>query len=522
MKSSLAHAKLLAALLGSALFLVACGGGGASPAVSVPVANTSANDGTNTNAAIDAAQQVAQGIVTGFGSIMVDGVEIEDAKASTSADDHLGGTRTMALRLGQRVEVEHDGAGNASRVTVHAAVIGSASAISTSSLKVAGQVVRANTDSAKGAVTAYGGGLTAFADIAANDLLEVHGSPLYNTTTAVYEVQASRIEKQAAISALRVTGKLSAVDATGKKFSINGLVVSYAGAMLTPASVTLANDQTVMVFGPTGSLSTAGSVTTLAASRVHIRHGQGKLPSGAAQVGGLVSNYNAAAGTFDLQGLSVVKGSATVQPAAAVLANNAYVQVAGVFNAEGKLAAKTLRVRGSDTTDDTAKIGLIGPITNYLSTVSFSVRNIAVDASTLKSPAACAGVTLADSVVVRVMARPQVGTDVVKADMLSCESASGAARQVVRELRGAISALDVGSKTFSLTSSAGTAKVQYSDATAFTGITAATLAMGAMLQAEGVIDATGVLQAREVSAKGSRDGDRFAPGGKGWDDYKKR
>ena len=168
MKSALAQAKLLAALLGSALFLVACGGGGASPAASASVANSAANNGTNTNAGIDTAQQMAQGIVTGFGSIMVDGVEIEDAKASTNTDDHLGGTRTMALRLGQRVEVEHDGAGNASRVTVHAAVIGSASAISTSSLKVAGQVVRANTDSGKGAVTAYGGGLTAFADIAAN------------------------------------------------------------------------------------------------------------------------------------------------------------------------------------------------------------------------------------------------------------------------------------------------------------------------------------------------------------------
>ena len=520
---TMTHARLLATLLGSALFLAACGGGGSAGTTASATSNAAVStSSTNTSSATESSTQVAQGIVTGFGSVVVDGVEIEDAKASTHAADHLGGTRTAALRLGQRVRVEHDGAGNAARIEVDAAVIGSATAInsSTSSLKVAGQLVRANTDSAKGAVTAYGGGLAAFADIAANDLLEVHGSPVYNTTTAVYEVQASRIEKQATISALRVTGKLSALDASGKKFSINGLVVNYASATLTPATVTLANDQTVLVFGPSGALTTSGSVSTLAATRVHVSHGQGKLPSGAAQVGGLVSNFSAGSGTFDLQGLSVVAGTATVLPTGAVLANGAYVQVRGVFNAAGQLAATQLRVREADTKDDSAKILLVGAISNFLSTTSFSVRGIAIDASALKTPATCQGTTLADGVSVKVMARAQVGTDVVKADSLAC--APSQVRIPVREVRGAVSGLSSGSKSFSITVGSTTIKVQYSDTTAFTGVTAATLANGNSIEAEGTFDSAGVLHAREISLHGSRDGDKFAPGGKGWDDYKKR
>ena len=221
-------ARVPMALLGVTLSLIlaACGGGGGAGGTAPPAAS---------------ALQATNGTVTGFGSVYVDGVHIEDAHAMVQRENMDGTTTAVALRMGQRVRVAYDGQGNASAISVDAAVTGSVGSVDTTAgtLKVAGQWVRTNADSAAGPVTVFGGGYTALSDVAVADLVEVHGSPVYSSTRQAYEIQATRIEKQATISAVRVMGKLANLNASATTFGINGLLVNYAAATVVPKQLQL-------------------------------------------------------------------------------------------------------------------------------------------------------------------------------------------------------------------------------------------------------------------------------------------
>jgi ABC-type Fe3+-hydroxamate transport system substrate-binding protein len=87
--------------------------------------------GSGSAASSGSTNQVASGVVTGFGSVFVDGVELEDANASVVTENYDGTTSNTVLQMGQRVRVAHDGKGTANKVTLDAAVIGSVSSINT-------------------------------------------------------------------------------------------------------------------------------------------------------------------------------------------------------------------------------------------------------------------------------------------------------------------------------------------------------------------------------------------------------
>lgn len=516
------------------LILAACGGGGGG--------STQSGDPPAAEAL-----QIANGTVTGFGSTYVDGVEIEDATAAVWRENADGSTSPVALRLGQRVRVQHDGRGTASRVAVHAAVIGAVSAITssgagTASFKVAGQSVRVNGSTATGVVTSYGGGYTGFADMLSGDLVEVHGSPVFDSASGSYVIQASRIEKQASIGAVRVMGKVATLNGAAKTFAINGLVVNYAGATLAPANATLVNDQIVAVWGPKNSLTTSGTTVTLTASRVRVMSGAvaDSVTSGIAQIGGLVSIFSAAGGTMEIEGLKVSGlATATITPAGSTLAsvsNGSYVQVLGTFNNDGVLLANTLRVRQSDTAAGVATVRLVGAISGFNDNASFQVRGVPVDASAINVATSCPTTTLADGVFVNVAAQVQVGTDVVKAVTLSCPLAKVA--YAMREVKGTAGSVNVGSMTFVLTSSSehstatSSVTVQWSEQTVFTGVSSATL-NGSSVKVEGYLNSSGVLVARSIRVPGTADQDRYdrpmstVPAGStptlgmgmGWKDY---
>lgn len=495
------------------LLLAACGGGGTS--------SGTADAGT---------VQSASGTVTGFGSVFVDGVELEDAKAATRVENPDGSYSAVALELGQRVRVAHDGSGTASVVTVDAAVIGTVAAgsIDTAALTltVAGQAVRANTDATAGAVTRFGGGYAGFADIAAGDIVEVHGSAVYDSAAGGYVVQATRIAKQSAITAVRVMGKLAGLDSAARTFTINGLTVSYAAATLSPSTATLANDQTVVVWGPANALTVSGGTLSLAASRVKAVNAglADTVVSGTAQLGGLVSNYSASAGSFELEGVKILVGSATVTPTGASVANGAWVQVTGTVGGDGTIAATAIRVRQASTADDLATVRLVGAIESLTDPQSFVVRGVPVDAASATVDATCSGVTLAVGTVVNVTATAQSGTDVVLASRLACPTA---AAYTMRSLSGTAGTVDVTARTFVLTTGTGTQKVQWSDQTVFAGI-AATALDGVALVVEGYLDATGTLIARKVrnpaAATGKQDADDYAKAGntgtRSWSSYR--
>ena len=443
-----------------------------------------------------ATSQVANGVVTGFGSVFVDGSEIEDANASVVTENADGSTTNSVLQMGQRIRVNHDGKGTASKVTVDAAVIGSVSAVGTTTLTVAGQSVSINTDSTAGPLTVWGGGYSSISDVTNGDLVEIHGTPVYNSTTSSYKVVATRVQKMTAISSIKVNGKISNINTTAKTFSLNGLTVAYGSATLRPTSATLSNDLLVSAYGPTSALSG----TTLTASNVKVNRIQDSTATNTtAQVGGQVSLYNSSANTFEVQGIKVsVSSSTTITPTGATVANNAYVKVSGTVGTDGSISATNIQVREQNTSSDLAVVKLIGVISDFVNNSSFVVRGIPVDASGIDLTTSCPNVTLANDVPVQITATQQANTSVVLATEMKCRSASSTD---IRPVDGVISSVDSTAKTFVLTPTRGTAQtVQWTDNTTFVGgITAATLSPTTQkVRVEGYLNGT-TLVARVVS-----------------------
>lgn len=486
------------------MLLQACGGGG--------------GDGGNKFNGPTA--QIAAGVVTGFGSVFVDGVEIEDAKASVITEDKDGNPSNSVLQMGQNIRVEHDGKGTASRVTVDAAIIGAVSAIasSTQSLTVAAQKVSVNADAKVGPLTVWAGGYTSLADVKAGDLVQVHGSPVYDSASKTYQLVATRIQKTANIASLKINGKISGLDTASKKFTLNNLTVSYANATLRPSAATLSNDAPVTVYAPMGAL--VGS--NLNASNIKLNSLQNTAAAASqAQIGGQMSRYDSTAGSFEVQGVKVLVGAATISPSGARLANAAYVQVKGILNADGSVAASSISVREQSTVTDLAKVQLIGVISDFVDNSKFVVRGVPVDASTITLASACPGVTLKNGVGVKISATQQANTPVVLATALACQTAPELS---VRPLDGTVSNVNVNAKTFAL----GRQNVQWDDKTAFVGTTSATMS-GQAVRVDAYQSGT-ILIARVIAVKntsGELDDEHFhsdANGGdstKAWDDYLK-
>ncbi len=205
-----------------ALVLAGCGGGVDS-------------GGTGT-----APASFASGPITGFGSVIVNGVRFDDTSALVTDDDGAASSRDK-LRLGMTTEIR----GTAIATDSTDAHISTASSIMFGSdvlgrvdridlalkrLVVLGQPVDVN------AATVFDdesviGGLPA---LAVGDVVEVYA--LFDAATLRYT--ATRIERKGLVAAYRLRGVVSNLDAAAKAFSIGSQRISYAGltgaAQVTP------------------------------------------------------------------------------------------------------------------------------------------------------------------------------------------------------------------------------------------------------------------------------------------------
>ena len=509
----------LVSLAIGAMLLQACSGGGGASASSGGAATIN-------------------GTVTGFGSVMVDGVEVEDAYARIAHENADGSLSSDVLQLGQRVRLSHDGAGRASQVLIDAAVIGQASSIDTvaNTLTVAGQSVLVNINSASGPLTVFGGGYTSLSDIQVNDLVQVHGTPVYDTVSQRYQVQATRIQKDSGVARVQINGQISSYATTtgGASFALNGLTVSTtAGTSIRPSGSTLADGLQVTAYGT----SLSGSMLNATHIRVNKNQNSGDTTM-QAQLSGLVSAYDSVAGTFTVQGTTIRLGTLTPP---ANLANNAYVMVKGSVGTDGIVTAGSINVRTSDTSTALAQVQLIGPISDFVDSSSFIVRGVPVDAHTA-TLANCTGTPpLAEGVTVRVQASQQAGTAVVLATSVSCQPAP--ATLVIRPAEGTVASVDAANKLFTLTLSSSmtlpnatspvtSLSVQWNDTTTFagTGLSADTLS-GKAVHVEGYLNGSNlvarVIQLDDGSNNAPKmDGDGFRrarSGGatpQGWQTYR--
>lgn len=471
-----------------ALALTACGG-----------------SGVGSNGTGETKQGSGVGTVTGFGSVIIDGVAYEDSEAEVLVEDSLGGTSLTETKLGQRVEVTYEPTGTgrdlAKVIRVDASLIGPVAAVGGSSLTVLGQTVQINTDATQGPVTVFDETSKDLSRVKLGDAVEVHA--IRKVVGGITSLQATRVEVLAvAPTQLRVSGELSALSANG--FRLGGLSVRLGSAtVLQPAGSALAAGTWVLVFADAASFVPA----TMQLDAARIRVGERSSPAVVADdaaVSGYVNELSSLTGggqRFRVDGVWVVTDASTVfDPVGSTLALARYVRVEGVYGSDGALHAKAVHVHTAD--DGTEVHGTLLQINDTRDT--FRVRDTWVNVHNPKGVdlTACAASQLANGQYVIAVGEMVAGA--LEATSIVCKPESS---DSVVEREGTITAVNASAR--SLTMSVGNAqfvKVSWTDTTYFRDLRTRDLVVGLHIDVEGKLaSASGGAPAVLTATKIKRD-----------------
>ena len=348
MKTSLKH--LMAGLCAaSTALLVACGGGG--------------SDG-NSNAA-PAAQY--EGTVTGFGSVIVNGVRFDDSQASVTIDDQT--VAVGALKLGMRVALSgavsaNGDTGSAASVVVDTGVRGAVASIDLANSQFTIRGITVQTD----AQTAFEGASDLNA-LRVGDWVETHGTVDFANRV----VQATRVEVKPPEEVGRVVLFGRATNVTDTTFTLGDLTVNYAAARLIGFdNNTITEGAVVRVrssAAPVGIVLTATVVKAVKAPRL--------LDATPAAVEGRIQQFVSAA-DFKVSGTPVDASNATFEfGVIGDLSEGKRVIVRGELS-NGKVIARKVRFFRPD---QDGEVRLIGLVSDMVGVQSFKVRGVAVDAS---------------------------------------------------------------------------------------------------------------------------------------------
>lgn len=356
----------------SIALLAACGGGGDSSPLS------GSSSGTTT-----------VGVITGFGSIYVNGVEYETSGATIAIDDNPG--LETELGVGDVVvlkgSINPDGlTGTASYVSASDELEGYVLDVSglnpdgSGSLIVMGITVQVNADTIFDNDSSSA--LADITDLSAGDIVEVSG--YYAGEGQVF---ATRIEAKDSLEHIEVKGVVADLGPT--TFTFGSLIIDYSAATELPSN--LANGLYVEVKADSMPTDNLDGTYTLQATRIEVERGEDREIEGdegdEIEYQAVVTNIDGLGETppsFMLNGVQVIVGELENEDdhiSLAELAVGMTVKVEGELNAEGVLVVKEIEAE-EGATDETE--GLVealdleaGSVT--LSTpggsMSFSVRS---------------------------------------------------------------------------------------------------------------------------------------------------
>lgn len=312
------RASLLATAL--AALLVACGGGGGDTTTPPPQARSS----------------FTSGAISGFGSVIVNGVRFDDSGAEVLDDD---GNRHGVddLKLGAQVEVEASdidragGHGVATRIRFGSEILGPVEAVDLAGqqLTVLGQTVAISPR------TVFDDNLPGgLAGISAGAVLEVHAQ--FDAARAAYV--ASRIEAGSAPAAFKLRGLVEALDGTAHTFRIGAATINYASASeVTPQLANGVRVRVLLATAPVGGQWVATQVQ--AGERHHDDHGE-------AEVKGLIDAWTSAT-QFSVNGLAVDASAATFPDGQSGVVLGAMVEVEGTL-VDGVLVATKVHLEDEE------------------------------------------------------------------------------------------------------------------------------------------------------------------------------
>ena len=296
----------VAQLLCVTALLAACGGGGS-------------DSGSSSS---DTATAYSSGPITGFGSVIVNGVRFDDSSARITDDDDVAVNRDD-LRLGMTAEVQGAGVttdslgrhGRALAIRIGNEIVGPVSAVDATAktLTALGQTVDV-TDN-----TLFGERITGgLAGIAAGTVVEVNGA--LNVTTGHYT--ATRIDVRPNAPYFRLRGVIAGLDTTTKTFKIGDALISYAGLSTTDVFASLANGLLVRVRLQTTQVAGAWVATRIAGGVRKIEN------QDQAEVHGLITAFTSAT-QFSVNGIVVDATNATFPNGQTGVVLGARVEVEG-------------------------------------------------------------------------------------------------------------------------------------------------------------------------------------------------
>lgn len=348
--------RILAALAGVAILLAACGGGVGS-------------GGTG---------GFASGPITGFGSVIVNGVRFDDAAAAVVDGEGTPRTRDD-LRLGMTVEVESGAitvtlggqAASARRIEFDSALRGPVTAVDKagSAFTLLGQRVVVDT------TTVFDDRLTGGLNgLAAGSMLEVYA--VFDPAGVRY--RAKRVEAAQAGASLQLRGPVAQIDTTARSLHIGGTSYGYGSATGVPAD--LAVGQFVRL-----RLLASGSARWVVQA---FGRAPRSLPDAdEAKLKGLVSAFSSAS-SFSVDGRPVDASSASFPDGRNGLALGVRVEVKGSLR-NGVLRADKVEIQTDEDERDSG-FELEGPITSVATDLSsFVLRGQTV--STLRAGLVYAG-----------------------------------------------------------------------------------------------------------------------------------
>jgi hypothetical protein len=333
---------------------------------------------------------VAQGPISTFGSVVVNGVRYDTSSAAFTVNG-LSGSQDD-LRVGQIITVsgtiDDNGVdGDADDVNFDDNVKGPIASIdlATSQIVVLGQTVLIDPE------TSFDDSIspTSIDGLSVDDIVEVSG-----LVDAAGRITATRIESKPVGTEFEVLGIVSSLDSANFLFSINDLRVDYSNAALDNFSGGQISDGD---FVEAKGLALNGN-GQLVANRVELKNGLPGVADGVhIEIQGFITRFTSAT-DFDVTGLPVTTTANTVYEGgdAADLGLNIKVEVEGDVDANGLLVATKVDIRRAKAVRATANVDSVNAGANSLVLLGITVSVDALTRLEDKSSADVRPLTLAD------------------------------------------------------------------------------------------------------------------------------
>jgi len=181
---------------------------------------------------------IAEGSISGFGSVIVNGVEYDDNNAVSQTEDASGQKTVTTAKVGQRVRVTQSKDGVADTIEILPQLRGPVTSASVDGayLQVMGQWVRVVSVSNTSGTATVLDGYSGVGSVARDDAVEVHGVWAQDALKGLPVLVASRIEKVTAPYELLISGQVTAVS-QNRFLTLNGSAVVLENTSLPTMSV---------------------------------------------------------------------------------------------------------------------------------------------------------------------------------------------------------------------------------------------------------------------------------------------